>query len=90
MKRTQVYLDFPTYQLALTHARSTGTTLSHVIRTSLKSQIKSKTPKNSLLEIAKLAKTFKWPKNTPTDLSYNLDHYVYGTPKKPLPKKWTR
>jgi len=23
----------------------------------------------------------------PTDLSYNHDHYAYGTPKKPLPKE---
>ncbi len=26
----------------------------------------------------------------PTDLSYNLDHYLYGAPKKKLPKEFMK
>lgn len=86
MKRTQVYLDIETHRLALALASQTGQTLSSLVRTSLKSHVKSTPKKNSLLEIAKLAKKINWPKNTPRDLSYNLDHYLYGTPKKPYKK----
>ena len=87
MKRTQVYLDYETHRMALVLASQTGQTHSSLIRISLKASVKSIPKKNSLLEIAKLAKKINWPKNTPRDLSYNLDHYLYGTPKKPFLKK---
>lgn len=90
MKRTQLYIDPQSYNLALQAASFENTTISDIFRKAVRHYSKSQPkPKNSLIEIAKLAKTFKWPKNTPKDLSYNLDHYLYGTPKKPLPKKWT-
>jgi hypothetical protein len=28
--------------------------------------------------------------NLPSDLAYNLDHYLYGTPKKRLPRRKSR
>ncbi|MDP2641208.1 MAG: hypothetical protein Q8P39_01555 [Candidatus Yanofskybacteria bacterium] len=54
----------------------------------MKQQTRNKTRKGkgeTLLEFAQhLSKiSFKGPK----DLSYNLDHYLYGTPKKKLPKE---
>ncbi|MBI4064831.1 hypothetical protein HY409_00470 [Candidatus Gottesmanbacteria bacterium] len=84
MKRTQVYIDYDTYTLAKATAAQTRQTLSSLIRSSLSSHVRSISKKNSLEEIAKLAHMFPTPKNTPTDLSYNLDHYLYGTPKKKL------
>ena len=80
MKRTQVYLDYETHKMALTLASQTRQTLSSLIRTSLKNHVKS-TPQmknaNPLVGLYRLGKRIKWPKNTPKDLSTNLDKYLY-------------
>jgi hypothetical protein len=83
MKRTQVYIDLPTYHLAQAQAKLTGTSLSDLIRSSLKKQLGTKAANHDFLEgIKELNKKYPVPKNTPTDLSLEHDHYLYGTPKK--------
>ncbi len=83
MKRTQVYIDMDTYRQAITQARMTKTTLSELVRRGLKTQVK---PKKSHQEFAAWVKQFlkkyPTPKNTPTDIALEHDHYLYGTPKK--------
>ena len=87
MKRTQVYIDHETYMRASTYARNTGTTISDLIRSSLKSHIASKKYKKmsrqKMVEwIEKLHLKYPASKRTPTDMASQHDHYLYGTPKK--------
>ena len=79
MKRTQVYIDIPTYQKAQTLARMRRKTLSQIVRDSLDKSLKEERSEkyNSLELIAELSKKIKLPKNTPRDLSTNLDKYLY-------------
>ena len=48
-----------------------------------------KHPAEALLELAKRAEEIekKYGSSGPTDVSLNIDHYLYGAPKKKLPKK---
>lgn len=82
MKRTQVYIDLPTYQQAKAVADVSGLTLSELIRRSLSSRLKDEKKGNSLELLTGFSKRFKPMRGTPTDLSVNLDHYLYGTPKR--------
>ena len=85
MKRTQIYLDMNTLIKARVLARNQGKTVSQIIRDALSEFIskKEKTKKyNSLEKIAKLSEEFPDPPGTPRDLSSNIDHYLYGTPKR--------
>ena len=71
-------------------ARNQGKTVSQIIRDALSEFIsKKEKPKkyNSLEMIANMSKEFPFPKKAPRDLSYNLDHYLYGTPKKKVINK---
>ena len=89
MKRTQIYLDVNTFVKAKALARNQGKTISQIIRDALRdfvSKNKKSRKYNSLEMIAKLSKEFPFPKSAPKDLSFNLDHYLYGTPKKKLKK----
>ena len=84
MKRTQVYIDLPTYQQAKAVANLSGQTLSELIRVSLSNRLKDKKQINSLELLADFSKKFKPFKGTPRDLSINLNHYLYGTPKRKM------
>lgn len=77
MKRTQVYIDLPTYQQAKAVANVSGQTLSDLIRASLVNRLKDKKLTNSLKLLADFSKKFKPLKGTPRDLSVNLDKYLY-------------
>ena len=77
MKRTQVYIDFPTYQKAKAIANLSGGTMSDLIRESLASRVNDKKLINSLELLANLSKKFKPLPGTPRDLSVNLDKYLY-------------
>lgn len=87
MKRTQLYIDWETWRRAKAAATRRGQTVSNLIRTMLSTSLPVKEKGGSLENLATLGKTFAWPKNTPRDLSTNLDHYLYGTPKKRIRKK---
>lgn len=82
MKRTQLYIDYETYLLAQAIAKSTRTTISDLVRQSLRAHIKQTPTGNSLVAIAKFADEFPDLPGTPSDISTNLDHYLYGTPKR--------
>lgn len=87
MKRTQIYLDMNTLIKARLLARNQGKTVSQIIRDALSEFIsKKEKPKkyNSLEMIAKLSEEFPDPPGTPRDLSSNIDHYLYGTPKRKI------
>lgn len=89
MKRTQVYLDHETWQLARWQAKTEGTTLSDILRRSLKVYVErrpKKHTKKSRMELLawldELNRKYPTPPGTPTDLALEHDHYLYGTPKK--------
>lgn len=82
MKRTQLYIDYETYLQAQAMAKSTRTTVSNLVRQSLRAHIKRTSTGNSLVAIAKLSREFPDLPGTPRDISANLDHYLYGTPKR--------
>ena len=83
MKRTQIYIDPETYARARAVAKSSGQTVSELIRTSL-ARFLPKTTKgeNSLVKLEELSHKYTPKAHIPTDLSTNLDHYLYGVPKK--------
>lgn len=86
MKRTQLYIDPETYNLAAWQAKIEGTSVSDVVRKSIKTYVKPK-PKQQTKEdivawIKELNRKYPTPAGTPTDLALEHDHYLYGTPKK--------
>ncbi len=85
MTRTQLYLDAESRRLATMMAKLEGTTISEVIRRSVRAYAKPKRTKNKrdiVAWIEALNKKYPTPANTPTDLGLEHDHYLYGTPKK--------
>ena len=82
MKRTQLYIDQETYRLATVHAKMRGITISELVRQGLRTQIKQTLKENSLKKLVLFAEKFPDLPGTPTDMSTNLDHYLYGTPKR--------
>jgi hypothetical protein len=47
---------------------------------------RTKNRKDFIAWIDALNKKYPTPPNTPTDISEQLDHYLYGTPKKYIKK----
>lgn len=89
MKRTQVYLDHETWAMARLQAQTEGTTLSDILRRSLRVYVERKPKKHTqksrkefLAWIDELNRKYPAPPGTPTDLALEHDHYLYGTPKK--------
>ncbi len=85
MKRTQIYIDWETWRRAKATAALRGQTVSDLIRTTLTSTLKKEDTGDPLEGLSRLGKTFKWPKNTPKNLSTTLDTYLYA-PSKPKQK----
>lgn len=86
MKRTQLYIDPATYNLAVWQAKIEGTSVSDVVRKSIKVYVEPK-PKRQTKQaitawINELNRKYPTPPGTPTDLALEHDHYLYGTPKK--------
>jgi len=87
MHRTQLYLDDETKQLAAWEAEIQSTSLSEILRRSVRTYVKPK-PKQKMSNrdftewIEKFNKKYPTPKNTPRDMGLEHDHYLYGTPKK--------
>ena len=85
MRRTQIYLDEETKALAQWQAKIEGTSMSHILRASVKAYVKPKN-KNKVSDfiqrIEALNKKYPTPPGTPTDIAMEHDHYLYGTPKK--------
>ena len=80
--RTTIYLDEDLYLKAKKKALEERTTLTDLIKNGLKKEIarknkkKTKSKRNALLELAKLAVT-----GGPKDLSAHMDDYLYGDRK---------
>ena len=87
MHRTQLYLDDETKQLAAWEAEIQSTSLSEILRRSVRTYVKQK-PKQKMTNrdfvawIEELNRKYPTPPGTPTDLALEHDHYLYGTPKK--------
>lgn len=86
MTRTQLYLDPETRGLALWQAKLEGTSVSDIVRKSVKSYVKPKKKKMTNRDFVKwieeFNKKYPTPPGMPTDLAMEHDHYLYGTPKK--------
>ncbi len=78
MKRTQIYLPQDLYAQLKAMARQDATSVSEVVRKTLKDKVKEKKHSgvNTLLSLAEIGK--KWKIKAPKDLSANLDYYLYG------------
>lgn len=81
MKRTQIYIDRDLWRRVKAVAERRGQTISDLIRTTLTTTLNREDTGDSLEALYELGKTFKWPKNTPKNLSTTLDKYLY-TPSK--------
>ena len=82
MIRTQVYLEEQLHQKLIDIARERGMAFAKVVRTLLKDGIEKSdgidySGKTALRNLIHLKGT-----GGPTDLSTNLDHYLYGAPKR--------
>ncbi len=88
MKRTQIYLDYEAKNLVTRQAKLESSTVSHIIRKTIKAYFKSQSEaqKTGITNLSKwiagLNKKYPTPPGTPTDLALEHDHYLYGTPKK--------
>ena len=78
MKRTQIYIDIPTYRRAKALAQASGKTISELIRASLTASFRGETTINPLENILRLSKKILFPKNTPKNLSTDLDRELYS------------
>lgn len=102
LQRTQLMLDTDTKQDLMELATLTNQSMSQLVRRFVASAVKEekksakrKTKKLSgvelLLKMAKEAerieKKYGGDDSYPTDAALNHDHYLYGAPKKQLPKK---
>lgn len=95
LQRTQLMLDSETKADLLWLSEETNQSMSQLVRKFVaekvkveKKKAKRKRKKLSGVEILlKMAESAKKHNLTgPRDLSYNHDHYLYGAPKKKLPK----
>lgn len=78
MKRTQIYIDIPTYRQVKAMAEASGKTISELIRASLVASFGRETTINPLEHILLLSKKIRFPKRTPKNLSTNLDREIYS------------
>ena len=82
MIRTQLYLPEDEHKTLLTLARERNESMAEIIRRFIKSGLRKeksidRTGTNVMLAISGLKL-----KGGPKDLSTNLDHYLYGGPKR--------
>lgn len=77
MKRTQLYIDMETYQLALNYARRIGTTISELARIGLRTQLPGPVKTSTFTSLIQFAKKHPAPEGTPSDISTNPDAYLY-------------
>ena len=87
MTRTQIYLPKSQLDALRVQAHQKGTTVSDVVRRIVDMQLRvEKQEKQKTSHDESLGDAFrrisKLGKPGPKDLSMNLDHYVYGTPKR--------
>lgn len=80
MKRTQIYIDLPTYYQTKRLAALRGQTISQLIRTTLKKTVKREKKQDLLALLDDFHKKYPTPPGTPRDLSTRLDYYLYHEP----------
>lgn len=86
MIRTQVYFDEATHKSLLKLAKLHNKTMAQIVRESVDEKVKSIEEKdisgvNFIQNLIDNAVT-----GGPKDLSINIDHYLYGAPKKKIKK----
>ncbi len=96
LQRTQLMLDSETKEDLLFLSRETNRSMSGLVREFVAEKVKEEKKKvtyhkkkrmnavEALLQLAKDAEDIekKYGSSGPTDVSYNMDHYLYGAPKK--------
>ena len=103
LQRTQLMIDSETKEDLLFLSRETNRSMSEMVREFVAEKVKKEKKKiryqktkrmnavEALLQLAKDAEEIekKYGSSGPTDGSYNLDHYLYGAPKKKPSKRFT-
>lgn len=86
MHRTQLYLPQALWKELKNDAQLHGVTMSEAIRTILTEylhkQYRPVKKPETILEAVKRINAMHHAQKAPADLALNLDHYMYGTPKK--------
>lgn len=84
-RRTQIYLDEDLYRELREVAKRQDSSISRVIREKIRPAIGQPAQKvgarKFLEDLAKLGDSLDWS-GAPQDLSENIDHYLYGAPKR--------
>lgn len=82
MKRTQLYLPEEEHAALHRTARATKRSMAELVRVYIKNGLEQQrtTDNNGLAALKKLVAIGS--KGGPADLSANLDHYLYGGPKR--------
>lgn len=85
MHRTQLYVPHSLWKSVQTEAQTKQVTASEVVRDVLVKYFnKHHQPVKKTEDILEFSQRInkKYPTPAPKDLATNLDHYMYGTPKK--------
>lgn len=99
LQRTQLMLDEETKNDLLYLSQETHKSMSELVRSFVEEKVRNERKKlkkknnkkvnavQALLELARKAEAIerKYGSSGPTDVSYNIDHYLYGAPKKKHP-----
>lgn len=86
MVRTQIYLDETTHKKLLKLAKARNTSMAQLVREAAEEKVKNLEERDTsgvqvLQSLIDNAVT-----GGPKDLSTNIDHYLYGAPKKKVRK----
>lgn len=89
-QQTSIYLDTDLYQTLCDVAKRRHISISQIIREKMQTTFSRPEPKGGakqfLDELARLGDSLDWS-GTPKNLSENIDHYLYGAPKRPVKQK---
>lgn len=90
MHRTQLYLPQTQWKSLKQEAHKSNSSISEVIRNLVSNFLtvkKISTKKTETLSQAAKRINLQFPTAGPADLAVNVDHYLYGAPKKSTPPR---
>lgn len=81
MIRTQIYLPENIHRRLKQLAKQRNLAMAHIVRDILEQELQKKEPDDGGISVLRDVANIKATKG-PKDLSTNIDHYLYGSPKK--------